>query len=142
METLAEKMHARFKLDDCGDRCVVGKRGDVHRGSRDGESGYFFSLLYPSIRTFNNALKKVDQIGVITAHGDTEAILFVPRQTALENARLLRAVIKAKRIRQVSPETARAGAERLRKYRESLSKEGGSGEETRENQNQVAEDTD
>ena len=119
METLAEKMHVRIRVDDCNDRVILGKRGEVHQGTKEGVSGYYVSLLYLSARKFHIELAKCASLGEVTQEGDTEAVVFIPRAIALANARILRGTIHARRIKEVSPEAKAAGAERLRIYRES-----------------------
>lgn len=119
METLAEKMRVRMKLDECGDRTIIGKRGDVHREIYGMTSGYYISIMYPSARKFHIEFAKCAAIGEITQEGDTEGVIFIPRQIALGNARLIRTAIHARRIRELSPETKAAGAERLKNWRES-----------------------
>lgn len=121
METLSAKMKVRLRTDDCNDRCVIGKRGDVHRGTRGGVSGYYISIMYLSARKFHIELKKCLDIGAeITQEGDTEGVVFIPRSVALENARLLRSVIHARRLMNISPELRAARVESLRRARESL----------------------
>lgn len=106
-------------MDDSGDRTIIGKRGDVHRGTYAMTSGYYVSVMYPSARKFHIEFNKLAAIGEITQEGDTEGVIFIPRQVALGNARLIRTAIHAKRIREMSPEAKEAGAERLRNWRES-----------------------
>lgn len=121
MEALAEKMRVRMRVDECNDRTIIGKHGDVHRGTYGGgTSGYYVSLLYTSARKFHIELAKLAAIGEITGEGDTEGIVFIPRQVALGNANLIRKAIHAKQIRRVSPETAAKSAERLKNWRESV----------------------
>lgn len=120
MEALAEKMRVRMRMDDSGDRAIIGKHGDVHRGNYGTTSGYYVSIMYTSARKFHIELAKVAAIGEITQEGDTEGVVFVPRQVALGNAKLIRSAIHAKRIREMSPESKAAGAERLRNWRESV----------------------
>lgn len=118
MEALAEKMRVRMRMDDSGDRAIIGKHGDVHRGTYGMTSGYYVSIMYTSARKFHIELAKVAAIGEITQEGDTEGVVFVPRQVALGNARLIRSAIHARRIKELSPEAKAAGAERLRNWRE------------------------
>ncbi|HEU5237561.1 MAG TPA: hypothetical protein VFU37_10490, partial [Pyrinomonadaceae bacterium] len=106
METLSEKMRVRMRVDDCHDRVIIGKRGDIHRGTRNGASGYYVSIMYLTPKTFHFQLKKAVAIGAeITEEGDTEGVVFIPRSVALANARLIRSVIHARRITQYSPES-------------------------------------
>ena len=100
-------------------RVILGKRGDIHRGTLGGVSGYYVSVMYSSARKFHIELAKCTQLGQITQGGDTEAVVFIPRSIALANARILRGTIHARRIKEMSPEAKAAGAERLRIYRES-----------------------
>lgn len=119
MEALAEKMHVRMRVDDCNDRVIIGKHGDVHRGVYGMTSGYYVSVMYDSARKFHIEFARCAAIGEITQEGDTEGVVFIPRQVALANAGLIRKAIHAKRIKELSPEAKAAGAERLRIYRES-----------------------
>src|SRR6266550_8833386 len=119
MEALAEKMRVRMRADDCNDRVIRGKQGDIHRGTLVGVSGYYVSIMYLSTRKFHIELAKCSPLGQITQEGDTEAVVFIPRSIALANARILRSTIHARRIKEMSPEAKAAGAERLRIYRQS-----------------------
>lgn len=119
MEALAEKMHVRIRVDDCNDRVILGKYGEVHQGTKEGTSGYYVSLLYLSPRKFHIELAKCALLGEVTQEGDTEAVMFITRAIALANARILRGAIHARRIKEMSPTAQAAGAERLRIYRES-----------------------
>lgn len=129
MEALAEKMRVRMRLDDSGDRAIIGKHGDVYRGTYATVSGYYISIMYPSARKFHIEFNKCAALGEITQEGDTEGVVFVPRQVALGNARLIRSAIHARRIKELSPEAKAAGAERLRIWRESQGRKAVSGDE-------------
>lgn len=121
METLAEKMRVRMRRDDCNDRIIIGKHGDVHRGTREGVSGYYVSIMWTSARKFRVELRRCVAIGAeITQEGDTEGVVFVPRSVALANASVIRAAIHARQKRKLSPEAAAAAVETLRRYRDSL----------------------
>lgn len=120
MEALAEKMRVHLKRDDCNDQIILGKRGDVHKGSLNRHYGYYVSIMYETARKFRIELAKAVAIGgEITQEGDTEAVVFFPRNLAIDHARQIRSIIHARRIRDMSEEAKLAGAARLKQYRES-----------------------
>jgi hypothetical protein len=99
-------------------RTILGKRGDIHRGTSDGVSGYYVSIMYLSARKFRTERAKCSLLGQITQEGDTEAVVFISRSSALANAHILSGTIHARQIKGMSLEAQAAGAERLRIYRE------------------------
>lgn len=119
MEELAAKMRVRLRRDDCNDQAIIGKHGDIHKGKFGFTNGYYVSVMWNTARKFHIEFAKCSAIGEITQEGDAEGVVFIPRQIALGNARLIRKAIHAKLKRVLSPEAAAAGAERLKNYRQS-----------------------
>lgn len=118
METLSDRMRVHLRRDDCNDQIILGKRGDVHKGKSHGDhrSGYFISIMYETGKKFRIELAKALAIGAeITQEGDTEAVVFIPYAKALANAKQIRSIIHARRIKELSVEAKEALVARLHK---------------------------
>jgi hypothetical protein len=96
METLASAMQTRTRLDECRDKAIIGKLGDIISGTRNGVAGYYVSLMFATARKLHEVLKRF-RCAEITAEGDTEAIMFLSRETALSRAEDLRVAIRARK---------------------------------------------
>jgi hypothetical protein len=96
METLATAMQTKTRLNDCREKAIIGKLGDIISGTRNGVSGYYVSLLFATARKLHEVLKRF-RCAEITAEGDTEVIIFLSRENALRRAEDLRVAIKARK---------------------------------------------
>src|SRR5260370_41843258 len=99
-------MRTRLGRDECGDQVILGTRGNIHEGTLGGATGYYISLIFPTVRKVRIELRKClaldDRTTVITLEGDTEAVIFIPRDLALEHPHMFRESIKARRSRLLS----------------------------------------
>jgi hypothetical protein len=96
METLASAMQAKTRLNDCRDKAIIGKLGDIISGTRNGVAGYYVSLMFATARKLHQVLNRFG-CAEITAEGDSEAIIFLSHENALSRAEDLRAAIKARK---------------------------------------------
>jgi hypothetical protein len=112
METLASAMQTKTRLNDCRDKAIIGKLGDIISGTRNGVAGYYVSLLFATARKLHEVLKRF-RCAEITAEGDTEAIIFLSRENALSRAEDLRVAIKARKRPTLSVEQRKRKAVRV-----------------------------
>jgi hypothetical protein len=103
METLASAMQIKTRLNDCRDKAIIGKLGDIVSGTRNGIAGYYLSLMFATARKLHEVLKRF-KCAEITAEGDTEAVLSLSRDNAVSRAEDLRAAIKARKRPNLSVE--------------------------------------
>lgn len=96
METLATAMQTKTRLNDCREKAIIGKLGDIISGTHNGISGYYVSLMFATTRKLHDVLKRF-RYAEITAEGDTEAIIFLSCENALSQAEDLRTAIKARK---------------------------------------------
>lgn len=116
METLATAMQTKTRLDDCRDKAIIGKLGDIISGTRNGVAGYYVSLMFATARKLHEVLKRF-RCAEITAEGDSEAIMFLTRETALSRAEDLRAAIKARKRPNLSIEQRQGKAVKVLQVR-------------------------
>lgn len=93
---LATAMQTKTRFNDCREKAIIGKLGDIISGTRNGVAGYYVSLMFGTARKLHEVLKRF-KCAEITAEGDTEAIIFLSRENALSRAEELRVVIKARK---------------------------------------------
>jgi len=96
IDILGEKMQAKVRPDDSGDRSIIGKLGDIVGGTLNGVPGYYVSLMYESRRKLTEVLKRFGS-GKITQEGDSEAVIFFALETAMNQAQDLRVAINARK---------------------------------------------
>lgn len=96
VETLATAMRTKTRLNDCRERAIIGKFGDIIRGTRNGVAGYYVSLMFATARKLHEVLKRF-KCAEITAEADTEAVIFLSRENAFSRAEDLRVAIKARK---------------------------------------------
>lgn len=111
METLASAMQTKTRRNDCREKAIIGKVGEIIIGTRNGISGYYVSLLYATARKLHEVLKRFGCD--ITAEGDTEAIIFLSHENALSRAEDLRVAIKARKRPNLSVEQRQYKATRV-----------------------------
>jgi hypothetical protein len=116
METLASAMQTKTRLNDCRDKAIIGKLGDIVSGTRNGVAGYYVSLIFATARKLHEVLKRF-RCAEITAEGDTEAIIFLSRENALSRAEDLRTTIKARKRPNLSFEQRRRKAGKVLQVR-------------------------
>ncbi|HEV7746394.1 MAG TPA: hypothetical protein VGO56_15465 [Pyrinomonadaceae bacterium] len=94
---LADKMKAKVRRDESGDRSIIGKQGDIVEGTRSGDYGYYVSLIFDSRRKLKEVLKRF-RCGEVTQEGDSEAVVFVSHENAMSRAQDLRVAINARKL--------------------------------------------
>lgn len=52
METLATAMQTKTRLNDCREKAIIGKFGDIISGTRNSIGGYYVSLMFDTARNF------------------------------------------------------------------------------------------
>jgi len=112
METLASAMQTVTRLNDCREKAIIGKLGDIISGTRNGISGYYVSLMFATTRKLHEVLKRF-RCAEITEEGDTEAIIFLSHENALRRAEDLRVAIKARKRPMLSIEQRKQKAARV-----------------------------
>ena len=95
MNTLAKQMEVKVKLDESGDRSIIGKLGDIVEGTLNGLPGYYVSFMYDSPRKLHEVLKTFS--GEVTQEGDSEAVIFLSHESAIARAEDLRVAINARK---------------------------------------------
>jgi hypothetical protein len=116
MDTLATAMQTKTRLNDCREKAIIGKLGDIVSGTRNGIAGYYVGLLFATARKLHEVLKRF-KCGEITAEGDTEAVLFLSRENALSRAEDLRTAIKARKRPKLTTEQRRGKAVKVLQVR-------------------------
>ena len=96
LNVLGEKMRAKVRPDESGDRSILGKHGDIVEGSLNGVHGYYVSLMYAGARKLGEVLKKF-RSAQLTQRGDSEAVVFLSHDNALSRAEDLRVAINARK---------------------------------------------
>lgn len=115
IKEFAAKHKVRIKLDEDGELIVLAKHGQIY----DYGSGRFgVMFLMDTVGTWNNRRKECERAEErVIQDGETEGtLLFDPLNK--EQAKTAIRLVGARQKRQVSPETAKAGAERLARFRE------------------------
>jgi hypothetical protein len=115
IKEFAARHKVRIKLDELADPIVIAKHGQIYEYG-PGQFGVMF--LTDSVGKWNNRRKECEAAGMkLIQDGDTEGtLLFDPENLA--QAKTAIRTVGARFRRQVSPETAKAGAERLARFRE------------------------
>jgi hypothetical protein len=96
IDLLSEKMRAKVKPDDSGDRAIIGKAGDIVEGTLHGVRGYYVSLMYAGARKLGEVLK-IFICARVTQRGDSEAVIFLSHDNAMSRAEDLRVAINARK---------------------------------------------
>lgn len=115
IKEFAIKHGIRIKTDEEGEAIVLAKHGQIYDyGS--GQFGVMFIL--KSSRLWNSRSQECEKAGMrVRQDGDTEgALLFDPQNPA--QAKTAIRLVCARQKRRISPEQAKAGAERLARFRE------------------------
>jgi hypothetical protein len=100
METLASAMQTKTRLNDCREKAIIGKLGEIISGTHKGVAGYYVSLLLATARKLHQVL-------------NTEAIIFLSHENALRRAEDLRVAIKARKRPALSIEQRKHRAVRV-----------------------------
>lgn len=116
VDRLAGVLGAKARRDECGDACIVGKRGNIHA---DG-TGFSVAVMLDTARAWAAARKKLGRFCRLVAAGDTEGVLHLPGLPTREQAAALRAVLGIAKRPVYTPElleakraVARAARQRL-----------------------------
>jgi hypothetical protein len=96
LDMLGQKMQAKVRLDESGDRSIIGKAGDIVEGTLTGAHGYYISLMYAGARKLGEVLKSFRRAQV-TQKGDSEAVIFLSHENAMSRAEDLRVAINARK---------------------------------------------
>ncbi len=107
---LAEKIKYKFrKYDECGDRVIEGKRGNIHKDGKKFSAWVFF----PSARSLN-LCHEAFKFAKRTQNGDADAVYQFDGEKIGETE--IAALVKFLKIRlknKISPENAQKAADRL-----------------------------
>ena len=96
LDLLGQKMQAKVRLDESGDRSITGKLGDIVEGTLKGVRGYYVSLMYAGARKLQAVLKSF-RCAQVTQRGDSEAVIFLSHANAMSQAEDLRVAINARK---------------------------------------------
>jgi hypothetical protein len=115
IKEFAAKHKIRIKLDECADPIVIAKHGQIYEYSA---TRFGVMFLTKSVGKWNNRRRECEAAGmIIIQDGDTEGTLLFDPENQVQAKTAIRTV-GAKQKRQISPEQAKAGAERLARFRE------------------------
>ncbi len=117
MEKLAELMCVKVSIDECRDRVIEGKCGNIHVDGDGGPGGYCVALLCGTARRLRRALEKVASFSRVGVVGDGEAVVYVGGDISRSDAVVLRSVLGVKKRRVLSSEQRERLAEVGRRSR-------------------------
>jgi hypothetical protein len=96
IDMLGQKMRAKVRPDDSGDKSITGKLGDIVEGTLNGDHGYYVSLMYAGARKLRAVLETF-RCAQVTQRGDREAVIFISHENAMSWAENLRVAINARK---------------------------------------------
>ena len=118
IERLAKCMRVRFRRDECGCACIIGKQGNIHE---DG-AGYSLLVMLDTARKWSAAKAKLKGFCQLRQDGDTEGVLYLARLPTLEQAEMLRTVLGIRKVPDYSLELLESKREAMRRINESTGK--------------------
>lgn len=116
LNVLGEKMRAKVRPDESGDRSIIGKLGDIVEGTLNGVHGYYMSVMYDSARKLHEVLKTF-RYAQVTQEGDSEAVIFLSHDNAMSRAEDLRVAINARKRPNLTGEQRQQKAARVLQVR-------------------------